>query len=289
MNGSFSRDSKFAVARSVSELRGELGRWRATGDTIALVPTMGGLHEGHLALVHAARAQFRRVVATIFINPMQFEDSADLACYPSDIERDAELLSKAGADLLFLPAVGEMYPPGFATTVGVAGLTDCLCGAARPGHFDGVSTVVSKLLCQATPDAAFFGEKDYQQLLVVRRVVRDLDIPVRIECVATVRADDGLALSSRNFNLSREERALAPSLYRILSGVAQALAPGGPAPAALEDGREALKSAGFARVDYLELRDGETLAKLERARPPARLFVAARLGATRLIDNISVA
>ncbi len=281
--------SELAVSRSVAELRGVLNRWRAEGDSIALVPTMGGLHEGHLALVRAARTQFSRVVATIFVNPMQFDDPVDLGRYPSDIGRDTAMLSQAGADLLFLPAAGEMYPPGFATAVKVSGLTACLCGAARRGHFDGVSTVVAKLLCQAAPDAAFFGEKDYQQLLVVRRTVRDLDIPVRIEGVTTVREADGLALSSRNFNLSREERAAAPALYRVLSEVAQALAPGGPAQAALEEGRESLMRAGFARVDYFELRDGETLTSLERARPPARLFAAAWLGATRLIDNIPVA
>jgi pantoate--beta-alanine ligase len=281
--------TKLVISSSLAALHGELDRWRAAGDSIALVPTMGGLHDGHVALVHAARAQCRRVVATIFVNPMQFNDPADLACYPSDIGRDTAMLLEAGADLLYLPTAEVMYPPGFSTTVKVGALTDCLCGTTRPGHFDGVSTVVAKLLYQAMPDAAFFGEKDYQQLLVVRRMVRDLDIPVRIECVATVREANGLALSSRNFNLSREERARAPGLYRILSEAAQALATGGPAQAALEEGREALQRAGFARIDYLELRDGETLAELDRARPPARLFVAAWLGSTRLIDNILVA
>ncbi len=277
------------MVRSIGDLRAAAAGWRAAGETFALVPTMGAVHDGHLALIRAARDEFDRVAATIFVNPKQFNDPADLASYPMEIDRDTALLAGAGADLLYLPAGEVMYPPGFATTVAVAGLTDCLCGTSRPGHFNGVSTVVAKLLLQADPDAAYFGEKDYQQLLVVRRTVRDLDIPVRIECVATVREADGLALSSRNFNLSREQRALAPALYRILSEVAQALAPGDPAWSRLEEGRRALARAGFARVDYLELRDGETLAKLNRARPPARLFVAACLGAIRLIDNISVA
>lgn len=280
---------KLAVSRSVADLRRIVAGWRAAGDTVALVPTMGALHEGHLALVGAARAQFHRVAVTIFVNPTQFDDRADLARYPSDIGRDTRLLSEAGADLLFIPAQEEMYPPGFATAVTVSGLTACLCGATRPSHFDGVSTIVSKLLCQAAPDAAFFGEKDYQQLLVVRRAARDLDIPVRIESVATARDADGLALSSRNANLSREDRARAPALYRILCELARALASGGPAKSILEQGRRMLEDAGFARIDYLELRDGETLAALDRARPPARLFAAAWLGSTRLIDNISVA
>ncbi len=291
MNRAAARNGPGAMVtlREIAPLRAALARWRGAGETIGLVPTMGGLHRGHLALVEAARRQCARVVATIFVNPKQFDVAADLASYPSDIVRDSDLLAQAGADILFAPAPDQIYPPGFATTVSVAGLTDCLCGAARPGHFDGVATVVSKLLLQAAPGRAYFGEKDYQQLLVVRRMVRDLDIPARIESVATVRDRDGLALSSRNFKLSPGAREIAPALFQTLGRIAAELATGATAAPVLERGRGALRAAGFARVDYLDLRDGETLAALDTAVPGSRVFAAAWLGEVRLIDNLAVA
>lgn len=291
MNRAAARNGPGAMVtlREIAPLRAALARWRGAGETIGLVPTMGGLHRGHLALVEAARRQCARVVATIFVNPKQFDVAADLASYPSDIVRDSDLLAQAGADILFAPAPDQIYPPGFATTVSVAGLTDCLCGAARPGHFDGVATVVSKLLLQAAPGRAYFGEKDYQQLLVVRRMVRDLDIPARIESVATVRDRDGLALSSRNFKLSPGARETAPALFQTLGRIAAELAAGATAAPVLERGRGALRAAGFTRVDYFDLRDGETLAALDTAVPGSRVFAAAWLGEVRLIDNLAVA
>lgn len=278
-----------AIVHTVSELRNRTATWRRAGESIALVPTMGGLHAGHLALVHQARGECERVVATSFLNPKQFDDAADLERYPRDAARDVAAFAAAGVDLLFAPGDEEIYPQGFATTVSVAGLTDCLCGAARSGHFAGVTTVVAKLLLQALPEVDYFGEKDYQQLLVVKRMARDLDIPVRIAAVPTVRDSDGLALSSRNQYLDPEQRNLAPALYRELTALATRLADGRDAGAALSRSREALGQAGFDRVEYLELRDGETLESLGRARPPARLFAAVWLGTTRLIDNLPIA
>lgn len=277
-----------ATVDSVSDLRAAVAAWRGAGQKIALVPTMGALHDGHLALVKAAQADCDRVVATIFVNPLQFNAQADLDSYPATWERDVALLSEIGTDLLYAPRPADMYPEGFATKVSVSKLTDCLCGVARPGHFEGVATVVAKLLLQSAPDAAYFGEKDFQQLLVVRRMVRDLDIPARIEAVATVREPDGLALSSRNVKLSAEQRRRAPQLYRIMREVAAELASGAPARPSLDQGVRALREAGFDRVDYLEMRDGTDLAALQRAAPGARLFAAAWLGDTRLIDNVPV-
>lgn len=276
------------MVRTIADLRAAVARWRTAECTVGLVPTMGGLHDGHLALVRQARAECDRVVATIFVNPTQFNEQADFNSYPRDEARDAAGLKAAGADLLFAPSAEGMYPVGFATTVAVSGLTDCLCGVSRPGHFTGVSTVVAKLLLQALPDVAYFGEKDYQQYLVIRRMTRDLDIPVRIAAVATVRAADGFALSSRNQLLTPEQRHRAAALFQVLSDVAERLSKGAPAQPELARGRAALIEAGFGRIDYLDLRHGETLAALERAEAPARLFAAVWLGETRLIDNVPV-
>lgn len=278
-----------ATVHTVADLRAALDPWRRRGYQVGMVPTMGALHAGHMALVARARAECDRVVATLFVNPTQFNDTADLAGYPRDAARDTAMFAAAGVDILFAPSAAEVYPPGFATTVSVAGLSDCLCGATRPGHLDGVATVVAKLLCQALPARAYFGEKDYQQLLVVARMVQDLNIPTRIVPMATVRAADGLALSSRNRNLSPAERAQAPALYHTLTHLAARLAGGAPAAEVLEGGRAALAAAGFGPIDYLDLRDGTTLEALDRAGPGARLFAAATLGETRLIDNLAVA
>ena len=277
-----------AVARTVAALRDAVRGWRARQETVALVPTMGALHRGHLALIEAARRHCDRVVASLFVNPKQFGPREDFAAYPRDEAADLAKFREGGVDLVFVPTVEEMYPAGFVTTIRVAGLGDELEGAQRPGHFDGVATVVSKLLLQCLPDIALFGEKDYQQLLVVRRMARDLDIPVRIEGVPTVREPDGLALSSRNVYLSPEERRLAPLLYRALTDTAASLvaAPGNVA-AALENGLGVLRHAGFA-PDYLELREAADLSPMSRLDRPGRLLTAARLGRTRLIDNIPV-
>jgi len=279
---------EMSVARSVEALRRAVAGWRGRRERIGLVPTMGAIHDGHLALVHAARAQNERVVASLFVNPRQFGPAEDFAGYPRDEAADCAAFRKAGVDLVFTPSVGEMYPPGFATTVHVGGVSEGLDGAFRPGHFEGVATVVCKLLLQCLPDAAYFGEKDYQQLMVVRRMARDLDIPVRVEGVPTVREPDGLALSSRNVYLSPEERRTAPLLNRVLREAAAAIiARPDDVAISLEHGLAALRAGGFA-VDYLELRGAADLAPLNRLAAPARLLAAARLGRTRLIDNAPV-
>jgi pantoate--beta-alanine ligase len=277
-----------ALARSVAALRETVAGWRKQQERIALVPTMGALHRGHLALVEAARRRCERVVASLFVNPKQFGPREDFTAYPRDEAADLAKFREGGVNLVFAPTVEEMYPAGFVTAVRVAGIGDELEGAHRPGHFDGVATVVSKLLLQCLPDIAYFGEKDYQQLLVVRRMARDLDIPVKIEGIATMREPDGLALSSRNVYLSPEERRIAPLLYRVLNDTAAALAANPENVAAtLQNGLAELRQAGFA-PDYLELRDAADLSRMSRLDRPARLVAAAHLGRTRLIDNIPV-
>ena len=277
------------IVRTVAELRAVVAGWRRAGETVALIPTMGYLHEGHLALVRRGRELADRTVATLFVNPTQFGPTEDLARYPRDEAGDAAKLAGAGCDLLFAPTVAEMYPPGFATSIAVGGVSQGLCGEFRPQMFGGVALVVTKLLLQALPDVAVFGEKDYQQLQVIRRFARDLDIPVRIEGAPTVREADGLALSSRNSYLTPAERAVAPALNRALTRAAAELADGArEAGPVLAEARATLLGVGFASVDYLELRDAETLAPLERVAGPARLLAAAWLGKARLIDNIPV-
>jgi pantoate--beta-alanine ligase len=275
------------IARTIADLRRHVAFWRKAEERVGLVPTMGALHAGHLALVRSARSECDRVVASIFVNPKQFAPSEDLASYPRRETADLDVLRAAGVDLVFAPATAEIYPTDFSTVVQVSGLTTGLCGAHRAGHFDGVATVVTKLLIQSLPDAAYFGEKDYQQLMVVRRLARDLDIPVRVVGVPTVREPDGLALSSRNAYLSQEERRIAPDLARVLRSVAAALAqqPAGVA-GELARGLGELQDAGFA-VEYLEIRDAETLAPVKaQVTAPSRVFAAVHLGRTRLIDNM---
>jgi pantoate--beta-alanine ligase len=277
------------IIRTVSGLRTATAAWHRKGARIGIVPTMGALHEGHLSLVRAALARTDRVVVTLFVNPRQFNSAADLAAYPRTEEDDAAKLAVLGADVLYAPDAHEMYGPGFATTVSVDGVSEGLCGAHRPGHFDGVATVVTKILLQGGADLAFFGEKDFQQLHVVRRLVRDLDIPVEIVNCPTVREVDGLALSSRNLHLSASERSVAPKLAETLFDTAERIT---KSPASidilLEVGRAALVAAGFASVEYLELRDENTLAPVKCLDHPARLLAAAWLGNTRLLDNVRV-
>ncbi len=276
---------------TVAALRARIRIWRGAGERIALVPTMGALHEGHLGLVTLGRANAERVVATIFVNPTQFGADEDLAAYPIDDARDAAMLDRAGCDLIFAPGLEEMYPPGFSTRVRVEGLTDCLCGAARPGHFDGVAQVVTKLLNQARAEVAIFGEKDWQQLVVIRRLARDLDIPTEILGAPVAREADGLAMSSRNRYLDPAQRAVAGHLNRVIRAAADRVALGAPPAAAMDAGVRALIEAGFDPVDYVECRDAGNLTPVERFDParPARVFAAARLGRARLIDNVPVA
>jgi len=278
------------VARTIADLRTRIALWRKAEERVGLVPTMGALHQGHTALVQAARVESQRVVVSIFVNPKQFAPSEDLGSYPRREAADLDMLRAATVDLVFIPPVAEIYPSDFATTVRVSGLTEGLCGAHREGHFDGVATVVAKLLIQSLPDVAYFGEKDYQQLVVVRRLARDLDIPVRIVGVPTVREADGLALSSRNVYLLPAERHIAPELAKVLRGVAAVLAQEPTAVGReLARGWARLTEAGFA-VEYLEIREAETLAPVAtEITAPARVFAAVRLGRTRLIDNIPIA
>jgi pantoate--beta-alanine ligase len=279
--------STLTIVRTVRDLRAHLAAWRKAGESIALVPTMGALHAGHLSLVSLAKSKADRVVVSIFVNPIQFGPREDFSRYPRDEAGDLAKLAKADADLVFAPDAVEMYPQGFSTQVRGGDLTEDLCGTARPNHFDGVATVVAKLLLQCAPDFAVFGEKDFQQLLVIKRLVRDLDIPVEIIGGPIMRETDGLALSSRNAYLSPSERKAAPLLYQIISGVAAHLARGQGADAAAEAGRFKLEAAGF-RVDYVAVRDPATLKPLSGPVKQARVLAAVYLGKTRLIDNVPV-
>jgi pantoate--beta-alanine ligase len=275
-----------AVVRSVAALRRVVADWHQAGRSVALVPTMGALHAGHLALVARAAALADRVIASIFVNPTQFAPNEDFARYPRDEATDAAKLAASRCDLLYAPPLEEMYAANFTTTVSAGAIAEGLCGRFRPGHFAGVATVVAKLLQQSRCDLACFGEKDFQQLQVVRRVARDLDMPVRIEGVATVREADGLALSSRNAYLSPAERKVAPALHRVLSETAARIIGGEAVAASAAAGAAALAAAGFTKVDYLEICDAETLTPLQRAGRPGRVLAAAWLGKTRLIDNL---
>ncbi len=283
------RIAEIDTYRTIAALRAAVSGWRAAGERVALVPTMGAIHDGHLSLVSAAQAKADRVVTSLFVNPTQFGANEDFAAYPANEGDDARALSGAGVDAIYAPAIPEIYPEGFKTLVSVKDLTAGLCGAHRPGHFDGVTTVVVKLLLQCGPDIALFGEKDYQQLQVIRRMVRDLDIPVAILGVPTLRAADGLALSSRNAYLDDAQRRIAPALHRLLSSLAAQVASGGTGcEAASKATADALLAAGFSSVDYVAVCDAETLEPVERVTGPARVFGAAQLGSARLIDNVPV-
>ncbi|MGZ6212841.1 MAG: pantoate--beta-alanine ligase [Candidatus Binataceae bacterium] len=280
--------ANLVAVRDVDSLRRRIKAWRREGLSIALVPTMGALHAGHLTLMDRAKKMADRVVASLFVNPKQFGPSEDLASYPRRESEDFELLSAAGVHLLFAPDVPAMYPTGFATTVHLDGFGDVLEGAHRPGHFDGVATVVAKLLLQTLPDIALFGEKDYQQLMIIRRLVADLNIPVDIIGVSTVRDPDGLALSSRNAYLTPAERAAAPALFAALTTAARAIADGKDVTAVLAAARGAVLQAGFRQVDYIEARNAETFAPLTACDEPGRVLGAAFLGKARLIDNVPI-
>jgi pantoate--beta-alanine ligase len=282
--------SSLPVVRTVSDLRAQVAAWRKAGLRVALVPTMGALHEGHLSLVRRALEEADCVVASVFVNPTQFAPGEDFEAYPRGEARDAELLASAGCHLLYAPTAAEMYPEGFATTVTVSGVSAPLEGERRPTHFAGVATVVAKLLLQAQPDVAVFGEKDWQQLQVIRRMASDLDLPVRILGAPTLRAEDGLALSSRNAYLTAEQRPIAGVLNRVMMALAEAAAAGEPLEPAEQAAADVLLEAGFDKVDYIEVRHAETLEPLRPSvgDAPARVLVAAWLGKTRLIDNMAV-
>ena len=276
------------VIRSVSALRAQVSSWRKAGETVALVPTMGALHSGHLDLVRLAKARCSRAVVSIFVNPTQFAPHEDFDRYPRDEAGDLAKLAAVGCDLVWSPHRGEMYPEGFATRITPAGAAEGLESDFRPHFFGGVATVCCKLFTQMAPDIAVFGEKDYQQLAVVRQMVRDLDLPLEIVGLPTVREADGLAMSSRNAYLSPDQRRTAPTIYAVITAVAEAARQGAAIDKAVAEGKKALESAGF-KVDYLEVRDAETLKAAEPgARGPLRVLAAAWLGKTRLIDNIAI-
>ena len=281
------QEQGLAVVRTVADLRRTVAAFRGAGRTIGLVPTMGALHEGHVSLVKGALDRGDIPATSIFVNPTQFGPNEDFAAYPRDEQGDFDKLREAGCRIVFAPSKDEMYPGQQLTTVTVAGITDGLCGPLRPGHFQGVATVVSKLLLMAMPDRAFFGEKDYQQLQVIKRMVRDLSMPFEIVGMPTVREADGLAMSSRNRYMSPAERAVATGLYRELNAVAKAAREGASCTAAAAQASKALLAGGFDKIEYLTVVDAESLEPLEKVSGPARVIAAVRLGRTRLIDNIA--
>ncbi len=276
------------IVRTLAELRALTKAWHKADETIGVVPTMGALHQGHLSLARAAREKCDRVIVTIFVNSKQFNDPKDLENYPRTENEDARKLESIGVDVIYVPGPQEIYPEGFATTVSVSGLTDMLCGESRPGHFDGVATVVSKLFLQTSADFAFFGEKDYQQLQVVTRLAADLDIPIEIIGCPTIREEDGLAMSSRNLLLSDRSRIKAPVLAEVMNDLRDGLLAGGSMSELGPEAEARILAAGFNKIDYLELRDGRALSLLDRAGENSRLFAAAWLAGVRLIDNIGV-
>ncbi|MBC7740527.1 MAG: pantoate--beta-alanine ligase [Candidatus Saccharibacteria bacterium] len=276
------------ILRTTVDMRRLSRTWKAAGQIIGVVPTMGALHDGHLSLVRVAKAECDRVIVTIFVNPRQFNNPADLLKYPRTEGADAALLASVGVDAIFAPLPDEVYPPGFVTTVSVAGVAGPLEGALRPGHFDGVATVVTKLFGMTLADRGYFGQKDWQQLRVVNRLVRDLNLAVWIVGCETVREADGLAMSSRNARLTPPQRAVAPRLYAAMTTAAVAIRAGQPVAPALQTCEAAVLDAGFARVEYIDLRDAASLDAVTTLYRPLRLLAAAWIGDVRLIDNIPV-
>ncbi|WP_298358603.1 pantoate--beta-alanine ligase [uncultured Litoreibacter sp.] len=276
------------IIRKRSALRDLATRWKRSGETVGVVPTMGALHQGHLSLVRAAKKECDRVIVTVFVNPKQFNSPEDYENYPRTEEEDARKLTPFEVDAVYAPDGAEIYPDGFATTVSVSGLTDALCGVHRPGHFDGVATVVTKLFTQSMADRAYFGEKDYQQLQVVTRLSADLDLGTAVVPCPTIREEDGLAMSSRNLLLSDRARTWAPELNRAMEEMADGLLRGGDFETLKTEAISRIDRAGFTEVEYLELRSADTLELLQTADRPARLLAAAWLAGVRLIDNIAV-
>ena len=276
------------IIRTLVELRSKVAGWKAAGESVAVVPTMGALHQGHLSLVRAAKQACDRVIVTIFINPKQFNNPEDYKNYPRTEEEDARKLIALKADVVYVPDGEQMYPNGFATTVSVEGITQGLCGAHRAGHFDGVATIVTKLFTQTQADKAFFGEKDYQQLQVVTRLARDLDLPIEVIGCPTIREEDGLAMSSRNLLLSDRARTWAPELHRAMEEMSEGLLAGGDLETLRAAAVSRVERAGFTQVEYLDLRSADQLELMTTPNRPARLLAAAWLAGVRLIDNIAV-
>lgn len=277
------------IIRKFTELDAVTNGWRVNRETIAIVPTMGALHEGHLSLVRIAKNNAIRVIVTIFVNPKQFNQETDLERYPRTEEIDIQKLAPLSVDAVYIPDLEEIYPPGFATTISVSGVSEGLCGSFREGHFDGVATVVAKLFCQTRADIAIFGEKDFQQIHVIKRMVGDLNIPTIIRSAPTVREPDGLAMSSRNAALSSDERNIAPEFYKCLRAAAKMMEEGNSADTAIAKAKKEIIDAGFSSVEYLELRAEQDLLQVDKVDNPSRLLAAAWLGNVRLIDNVAVA
>jgi len=280
--------STFKITRTVEETRQAIAIAKQEGKRVALVPTMGGLHDGHLALVKQAESVADFVVVSIFVNPTQFNKPEDLKAYPGNEKDDLAGLKKTKTNLVFAPSVDEMYPQGFNTVVKINTATDILCDAHRPGHFAGVATIVTKLFLQTGADIACFGEKDFQQLFIIKRLVEDLNIPIHIEAVPTVRESDGLALSSRNARLTKEEREVAPLLQQIMKEARQKILNGDNIGKTLEAGKNKLQASGHFNVEYFEVRSAQTLELIKETPKNARLFAAAEIGNVRLIDNIAL-
>lgn len=276
------------ILRTVADLRARVGGWRAAGQTVGVVPTMGALHDGHLSLARRARAECDRVITTIFVNPKQFNNPADLASYPRSEAADAALLATVPVDLIFAPAPEEVYPDGYSTTVSVQGVAEPLEGRMRPGHFDGVATVVTKLFGMTQADRGYFGQKDWQQLQVVQKLVADLNMAVTVVGCETIREADGLAMSSRNLRLTVEGRARAPVLYAAITAAADDIRAGQSDRMAIREAAQAMRAAGFERVEYIELRDAATLMPSDDPARPRRMLAAAWVDGVRLIDNIPV-
>ena len=276
------------ILKTISEVRGNVADWRSNGASIGLVPTMGGLHDGHISLVRLARERVDRVIATLFVNPAQFSKDEDFGSYPRDESADQLLFKEAGVDSVFIPSIDEIYPFGYATRINVEGLSDLLEGEHRPHFFAGVATVVSKFLIQAMADVAVFGEKDYQQLQIIRRMARDLDMPTEIVGAPTIREEDGLAMSSRNRYLNESERACAGKLYAAIRDIASAVRQGMEPDKACVNAADFLLKGGFNKIDYLTVRDAETLKPYRSKNRPRRVLAAAWLGNARLIDNVAV-
>ncbi|MES2333725.1 MAG: pantoate--beta-alanine ligase [Pseudomonadota bacterium] len=276
------------ILKTVADLRVVARGWRAAGEVIGVVPTMGALHDGHLSLARRARSECDRVITTIFVNPRQFNNPEDLKKYPRTLEADAALLATVPVDAIFAPPVEEVYPEGFITNVTMQGVAQPLEGHMRPGHFDGVATVVTKLFGMTLADRGYFGQKDWQQLQVVLRLARDLNLPVEVVGCETIREADGLAMSSRNVRLTAEGRAKAPVLYAAITRAAQDIREGHSDRMAIREAAEAMRAAGFSRVEYIELRDSETLMPSDDPRRPRRMLAAAWVDGVRLIDNIPV-
>ena len=276
------------ILRTVAEVRALVRGWHAAGELVGVVPTMGALHDGHLSLARAAKRDCERAIVTIFVNPMQFNNPDDLKQYPRTETADATLLATVGVDAIFAPSVDEVYPQGFSSVVSVAGVSEPLEGKMRPGHFDGVATVVAKLFGMTMADRGYFGQKDWQQLQVVQKLVRDLNMPVVIVGCETIRDADGLAMSSRNARLDEASRAKAPVLFAAITAAAADIRAGGSDRMAIREAAEAMRAVGFERVEYIELRDAATLLPSDDPGRPRRMLAAAWLGGVRLIDNIAV-